>query len=76
MDTALIAPRLASVRPAGHATLVERISRRVGLALIEWSRGAEQRRSREHLAELHERRQEAERLHEERFREVALARLV
>jgi hypothetical protein len=76
MNTALIASTPASVRPVGHETLVERISRRVGLTLIEWSRGAEQRRSREHLAELHERRQEAERLREERFREVALGRLL
>jgi hypothetical protein len=76
MDTAFIASGPASVRRAGHATLVERISRRVGLALVEWSRRAEQRRSHEYLAELYERRQEAERLREERFRDVALSRLL
>jgi hypothetical protein len=76
MDTAFIAPGPASVRPAGYTTLVERISHRVGLALIEWSRGAEQRRSREYLAELHERRQKAERLRGEVVRNVTLARLL
>ncbi len=76
MDTALIASGSASIRPRRQSTLLERISRRAGLALVAWSRGAEQRHSREYLAELHERRREAERLREERFRDVALARLV
>ena len=76
MDTALIASGTASVRPTGHETLVERISRRTGLALVAWSRRAEQHRSREYLAELHERRQEAERLRGEVARSVTLARML
>jgi hypothetical protein len=58
MNTALIGAGHVSVRPIGHSTLVQRISR-TGLALVAWSRsrsrGAE-RYSREELAELHERR--------------------
>ena len=76
MDTAVIASGPASVRPIRHSTLVERISHRVGVAFGAWSRGAEQRHSREYLAELYERRQEAARLREERFREVTLGRLM
>ena len=75
MDTALIASGPASVSPIRHSTLVERISQRVGLAFGGWSRGAEERHSREYLAELHERRQEAERLRGELVRNVTLSRL-
>lgn len=76
MNTALVGAGHVTVRPIGHSTPLQRISRRVGLALVTWSRGAEQRYSREELAELHERRQEAERLREERFRNVAMARMI
>jgi hypothetical protein len=76
MNTALIASGPASVRPIRHMPLIERISRSTGLALVAWSHRAEQRRSREYLAELHERRQEAERLRAERFRAVAVSRLI
>lgn len=76
MATPLIATGSVPVAPHRDATLVERISRRVGLALIEWSRAAEHRRSREHLAELHERRREAERLRTELQRELMLTRLM
>ncbi|RZS68658.1 hypothetical protein EV187_1092 [Agromyces ramosus] len=76
MNTALVGAGHVTVRPIGHSTLLQRISRRAGLALVAWSRGAEQRHSREELAELHERRQEAERLREERFRNVAMARMI
>ena len=76
MNTALIATGPASVRPIRHTPLIERISRRMGLALVAWSHRAEHRRSREYLAELHERRQEAERLRAERFRAVAVTRLI
>jgi hypothetical protein len=76
MNTALIGAGHVSVRPVGHSTLVQRISRRVGVALVAWSRGADRGYSREDLAELHERRLVAERLREERFRAVALGRLV
>lgn len=75
MDTAVIASGPASARPIRHTTLVARISRRARLALAAWSHRAEQRRSREYLVELHERRQEAARLREELFRDVTLARL-
>ena len=76
MNTALVGAGHVTVRPIGHSTLLQRISRRAGLALVALSRGAEQRYSREELAELHERRQEAERLREERFRNVAMARMI
>ena len=77
MNTALVGAGHVTVRPVGHSTLVQRISRRVGLALVAWSRsrGAEQT-SREELAELHERRLVAEQLREERFRAVAIGRMV
>jgi hypothetical protein len=52
------------------------MARRAGVALVTWSRAAEQRHTREQLAELHERQQMAERLREERFRDVALSRLM
>jgi hypothetical protein len=76
MNTALIGAAHVSVGPVGHSTLFQRISRRAGLALLACSRGAERRHSREELAELHERRLVAERLREERFRAVALGRLM
>ena len=76
MNTAVIGT--AGVVPTGGDSLLRRISRRV-LALLAWSRSAEQRRAaptREELAELHERRMVAAQLREERFRAVALARLL
>jgi hypothetical protein len=76
MNTALIASGPASVRPIHPTPLIERISRRAGLALVAWSHRAEHRRSREYLAELHERRQEAERLRDELVRSVAVTRLI
>ena len=76
MNTALIGAGHVSVRPVGHANLFQRISRSAGLALVALSRSAEQRHSREELAELHERRLVAEQLREERFRAVALGRMV
>lgn len=76
MDTALIASGPASVRPMPHTTLLERISRRTGLALLAWSRMAGQRPSHEDMAALHERQREADRLREERFRAVAVNRLI
>ena len=80
MNTALVGAGHVSVRPVGHSTLVQRISRRTGLALVAWSRSRRSRRaerySREELAELHERRLVADQLREERFRAVALGRMV
>jgi hypothetical protein len=76
MDAAFIASGSASARSLAGGTLLERISRRTGLALLAWSRTVEHRHSREYLAELHERRREAARLREERFRDVALTRLI
>ena len=81
MNTALVGAGDVSVRPVGHSTLVQRISRRTGLALVAWSRSRTQSRnaerySREELAELHERRLVADQLREERFRAVALGRMV
>ena len=77
--TALVGAGHVSVRPVGHSTLVQRISR-TGLALVAWSRSHSRSRgaeySREELAELHERRLVAEQLREERFRAVALGRMI
>lgn len=76
MNTALTAAGGVTVRPHRDSPLVERVARRAGVALVAWSRGVEQRHSREQLAELHERRLEAARLREERFRDVTLSRLI
>lgn len=76
MATPLIETGSMPVVSHRDATLVERISLRAGLALVAWSRRAEQRNSREHLAELHERRVEAERLRTELQRQVMLTRLI
>ena len=81
MNTALVGAGHVSVRPVGHSTLVQRISRRTGLALVAWSRSRSRSRdaerySREELAELHERRLVAAQLRDERFRAVALGRMV
>jgi hypothetical protein len=73
MHTALTAGSVPA-NAIGGATLLERISRRTGLALLAWSRTVEHRRSREYLAELHERRREAERLRDEMRRDIHLAR--
>ena len=73
MNTAVIAPGTAS-RPIRPSTLAERFLRRAGLALA-WTRTRSPRYSRDELAVLHERRREAERLREENFRSVTLARL-
>jgi hypothetical protein len=73
MNTAVIAPGTAS-RPIRPSTLAERFLRRAGLAFA-WSRTARRPQSREELAVLHERRREAERLREENFRDITLARL-
>jgi hypothetical protein len=78
MNTAVIGTA-GIVRPSGGDTLLRRISRRSGIALLAWSRSAEQRHAaptREELAELHERRLVAAQLREERFRAVALGRLL
>jgi hypothetical protein len=73
MNTAVIAPGTAS-RPIRPSTLAERFLRRAGLAFAR-SRTAGPRHSRDELAVLHERRREAERLREENFRDITLARL-
>jgi hypothetical protein len=76
VNTALTTAGAVTVRPNRDSTLVGRMARRAGVALVTWSRAAEQRHTREQLAELHERQQMAERLREERFRDVALSRLM
>ncbi len=76
MNTALVGAGHVTVRPVGHSTLVQRISRRMRVAAAARTRRVEQRYTREELAELHERRLVAEQLREERFRAVALGRMV
>ncbi len=78
MDTALSMSSTATAREAdGHAGhgLIG-LAQRTGLRLVEWSRSAEQRHSREYLAELHERRRDAQRLRDERYRDRALTHLM
>ena len=77
MNTALVGAGHVTVRPIAHSTLLQRLSRRIGLArMAAPSRTVEPRHSREELAELHERRLVAEQLREERFRTVAVGRLI
>lgn len=78
MNTAFVATGQATVAPIGPRSLLRRMSRRTGMALMAWSEAGRQRRtaSRAELAELHERRVAAEQLREERFRTVAVGRLV
>ncbi|MDQ2699298.1 MAG: hypothetical protein M3Y46_10935 [Actinomycetota bacterium] len=76
MNTALTTAGVVTGRPHRGATLIERMARRAGVALVTWSRSAGQRHTREQLAELYERRRVAERLREERFRNVAMSRLM
>ncbi|MBM7832012.1 hypothetical protein JOE59_002717 [Agromyces cerinus] len=76
MNSAALTTVPSLVRPAGRSSRLGRLSRRVGLALLAWSRGSDRRRSPESLAELHERQQEAERLRNDRFREVTFSRLM
>ena len=73
MNTAVIAPGTAPSRPIRPSTLAQRFLRRAGLVLA-WSRTGGPRYSRDELAVLHERRLEAERLREDNFRGVTLAR--
>jgi hypothetical protein len=77
MDTALSMSTTASAAEVGgHAAHgLAGLARRIGLRLVAWSAADEQRHSREYLAELHERRLDAERLRNERFTSVALTRL-
>lgn len=76
MNTAVTTAGIVTGRPRRTTTQIQRMARRVGVALVTWSRSAEQRHTREQLAELHEHRRAAERLREERFRDVALSRLM
>lgn len=75
MNTALTTAGAVPVRPHRSSTL-GRMARRAGIVLVGWSRTAEHRHTREQLAEMHELRRVAERLREERFRDVALSRLM
>ena len=76
MNTALVGAGHVTVHPVGHSTLVQRIFRRMRVAVAARTRSVEQRHTREELAELHERRLVAEQLRGERFRAVALGRMV
>ena len=76
MNTALIAPEPLSARPIRSSTVTERFLRRAELALAWRRRPVERRSTREELAQLHERRQEATRLREETFRNVVFARML
>ena len=76
MNTAVTTAGVLTGRPRRDSTLIVRMARSAGFALVTWSRGAEQGHTREQLAELHERRRVADRLRDERFRDVALSRLM
>jgi hypothetical protein len=78
MDTALSMSTTATAHETGaHAAHgLAGLAHRIGVRLVEWSRSTEQKYTREHLAELHEGRLEAQRLRDERFRGVALGRMM
>ncbi|WP_157416137.1 hypothetical protein [Agromyces allii] len=78
MNTAVVSTGQAPVRTIAPQTFARRMSRRAGLALLAWAEKTRRRAipSREELAELHERREVAERLREERFGSVAVGRLI
>ncbi|MGI9824323.1 hypothetical protein [Agromyces sp. Marseille-Q5079] len=78
MNTALVGTGQASIGPIAPRTMLRRMSRRAGLALTAWGDTRPRRRelSREELAERHERRQVAAQLQEERFRTVAVGRML
>ena len=78
MGTALSMSSTASAHEAGRTAArgVAGLARRTGVRLVAWSRSAEQQYTREHLAELHERRLVAQRLRDERFGSTSIARLL
>jgi hypothetical protein len=78
MDTALSMSTTATARETGaHAAHgLAGLAHRIGVRLVEWSRSAEQKYTREYLAELHERRLEAQQLRDERFGNTSIARLL
>ena len=78
MGTALSMTSTTSAQEAGRdaAHGLAGLAQRIGLRLVEWSHGDEQRHSREHLAELHERRRAAQQLRDERYRDRALTHLM
>ena len=78
MDTALSMSSTATAHEAGGHTAhgLARVAERAGMRLVAWSRSAEQKYSREQLAELHERRLEAQRLRADRYRDRALTHLM
>ena len=82
MGTALSMSSTASAHEAGRnvAHGLAGLARRTGIRLVAWSRASEQRHTREytreHLAELHERRLMAARLRDERYHDRALTHLM
>ena len=78
MDTALSMSTTATARETGaHAAHgLAGLAHRIGMRLVAWSTSAEQKYTREHLAELHERRLEAQRLRDGRFGNTTIARLL
>ena len=78
MDTALSMSTTATARETGaHAAHgLAGLARRTGMRLLAWSGSTEQRYTREHLAELHERQLEARRLRDESFGSTSIARLL
>jgi hypothetical protein len=78
MDTALSMSTTAPAAEVGGQAAhgLAGLAQRIGLRLVAWSRADEQRHSREYLADLHERRVEAERLRNERFSNVAVGRFM
>ena len=78
MDTALSMTSTATAHGAGGSAAhgLAGLARRTGIRLVAWSRSAEQKYTREYLAEQHERRLDAQRLRDERYRERALTHLM
>ncbi|GAA2031929.1 hypothetical protein GCM10009819_14840 [Agromyces tropicus] len=73
MNTSLTATRSTAQQAAADAgRLQERLARRAGLALLAWSRAAEERRARTELDRTARLTREADRLREANFTTLAL----
>lgn len=75
MNTALsISPTAPATEVGGNAARgLSGMAQRIGMRLVAWSSAHAQPYTREELAELHQRRVEAERLRDEMRRSVHLA---
>ncbi len=76
MNSTLSTTGAITVSPRPASSWLGRMARPAVRARAAWLRRAELHRSRDYLAELYERRREAERLRDERFGYATLARII